>query len=156
MNHAVKEQIKDNTLYVEVETQPPEWVVRFRLFNADNNRWVAHDANGNMPNWFEIKSPISIGDTVYQGREWAWADDYCDQPEIGPIRSAYLYTHILDAELKLINDCVHPPQTMPIELADKTFKVTGIEVKLKDSKPYMPQCFAPKAWFWKYSLEEIK
>jgi len=48
-----------------------------------------------------------------------------------------------------------PPETMPIELADKTYRVTGIEVELM-LPPGCSDSKAPKKWFWNYKLEEIK
>lgn len=59
MNHAIKEQISDTTLYVEVEPQPPEWVSF-----ANEMEWPP--------------PPISIGDTVngrkVVGIEVIWGD----------------------------------------------------------------------------------
>ena len=51
--HTITEQISDNTLYVEIEPGLPKSV-------------------GTITKSMDFgKPPISIGDTVYQGEEWA-------------------------------------------------------------------------------------
>jgi len=116
MEHAVEQQIKDNTLYVEVEPQP----LPGSIFSKNE----AHMKN---------LSPLSIGDTVYQGEEWFKESDMKGN-------------HIKTVE-------------KPIELADKTFRVTGIEVEEKWVPKYlegMALRSGHEKWFWKYSLEELE
>jgi len=90
-------------------------------------------------------APIAIGDTVYQGRECLFRTD--------AIRHSW-----------------KSPETMPIERAEKTYKVVGIEVELREDlktemvnvmKPEYPPMLAKhihleKKWCWNYKLEEIK
>ena len=171
MNHAIKEEIVSSPLeltylvYVEVEPQPPEWTVKVEHIPGVCWRCVGNDlATEIMPIG---DSPISIGDTVYQGEEW-WAgmgfnNLYVDvrlkrTPSLAPSHTTWID-----------GSGDRPPQTMPMKLADKTFKVVGVEVEvqvevkteeLNIAKPeYMPipatRVFEEGIWFWKYSLEEI-
>jgi len=77
--------------------------------------------------------PIRIGDTVYRGRECLFQTD--------ALRHSW-----------------NSPETMPIELADKTYKVIGIEVELKDIHygDGVKCTQIVKKWCWNYKLEEIK
>ena len=120
-DHAVKEILLECLLCIEIDPQPPEWVVKWDyLESIDIFRF-----HGNSPmNMITKNSPIAIGDTVYQGEEWA------DEPG---------------------------PETMPIELADKTFKVVGIEVEEREWESLLEGNIVlnPPKWFWFYKLEDI-
>jgi len=178
MNHAIKEQINDNTLYVEVEPQPPEWMKDFYWDETFKFKKLYFEGvtNEGFPSKHCVGiPPISIGDTVYQGEEWgAW-----DRTDCTPKGKPYDPTLILKSEYpdpyedivdetpdyaKPVDFEWHPPQTMPISLADKTFKVTGIEVELTHKiigidPSTLGFAAGPKykeKWFWKYSIEEMK
>lgn len=58
MNHAIKEQISDNKVYVEVEPQPAKPDIE--VTKKENGQFWAEWGG---VEW-EIKPPISIGDTV--------------------------------------------------------------------------------------------
>jgi len=163
MNHAVKEQILINrlrnnySLYLEVEPQPPEWVVKADFMEEiDIGRF-----HGASPmNMITLKPPISIGDTVYQGEKWL-KDMRQNPPTVHVERKGSADPDLCE---------VHPDGTMPIELADKTFKVTGIKVEkhleiipedlgsMMSKHLPIPQVRLHKKgkWFWIYQLEEIK
>jgi len=140
-SHAVKEQISNNTLYVEIEPQP-DWIdlMNFSGYQSPKiytgtDKWVGVTNNDEEPRQ-ERTPPISIGDIVYRGEEWLQSKDglFNYSFDNAPQDRSYLSQQL--------------PETMPIELVDKTFKVVGIEV----------QQFYPTnpIWFWSYKLEEIK
>ncbi len=154
-NHAVKEPITDNTLCVEVEPQPD--------FAA--GQWFYLEKYPRLSNFSDIKlfkeqlikehSPIAIGDTVYQGEEW--------YPSA--IMGLGLPLYNRKSDWKPINDFDRiehadwrDSETMPIELADKTFKVVGVEVEFKEWEIELEGNLVlnPPKWFWSYKLEEMK
>lgn len=145
MNHAIKEQISDNTLYVEVEPQPDEDTDE-TFFKQDSLCYVGSD--GKITH--DITPPILVGDTVYHGEEWG-------HDPINILGNGLFTKKMWSASVD------QPPQTMPIELADKMFKVVGIEVELMPrhvASPEKPLADCDyrdldEVWFWKYSLEEI-
>jgi len=160
MNHAVEQEIvadaKENTylLYIEVEPQPPAETKRIwevckgnsqsnASIDRDSDEW-AFEVDTYQRDYGRTKPPISIGDTVYQGEEW-WRDEHYR------LYSRIAYDSIINTEP--LN--WQPPQTMPIELADKTFKVVGIGVELMGdiSIPRM-QIKSDGQWMWKYTLEQ--
>lgn len=146
MNHAIKEQISDNKVYVEVEPQP-DWVnLLGRALVKSPQKYAGRDTwcgiSNNDDTCLQERTPqISIGDTVYRGEEWkiCLGDDCHQYDELWSIKSCTYHGE------------KQPPQTMPIELADKTFKVVGIEVM--DRLPYPENL--KRVWFWEYSLEGI-
>jgi len=130
--HAVKEILLECLLCVEVEPQPYE----------------------GLKVGITYPPPITIGDTVYQGEEWQ-----------------EILTHIQDHpsfKCKILRSdpaysCIthgwKDPETMPIELADQTYKVIGIEVEFMLPPGWdneFSHCESDKKWFWNYKLEEIK
>jgi len=180
--HAVKEILLECLLCVEVEPQP-EWVnlldrslVKSPQKYAGSVTWCGISNNDDRC-LQERTPPIAIGDTVYQGEEWIdpygqasrLATDLVDYPQkYDGMKNRSLY--------------IESPETMPIELADKTFKVIGIEVE-QLSEEYLQVCSADpdqptytipireipdipegpegelitiKKWFWSYKLEKMK
>ena len=127
MEHAVKQEIVSNplemTYLLYIEIEPQP------------PEWVREWADLEKQD-ASINSPISIGDTVYHGEEWG--------------------KHI-NGDIAIVDKIPikypKPPETMPIELADKTFIVVGIEVGLRELDGNI--VLNPSKWFWKYSLEEI-
>lgn len=152
--HAVKEIILDCLLCVEMDPQPPE-VWRYN------------------PDLVPI-APIAIGDTVYRGDEWVdkshpenidlppefieWIDAGIVDPDSEKCKAAFNKLQAQGADVKVKTS---PPETMPIELADKTYRVVGIEVKEMDvHRPPNPPSKVVnenwvKKWFWNYKLKEI-
>lgn len=163
MNHAIEQQIKDNTLYVEVEPQPDEDKDGV-IFKPDSLCYV--DVHGKII--CDITPPILVGDTVYQGEEWVDEDvegrdcSYTSKPLLASeiVAKYYHRREPTDMTAKEFFEETEPPKTMPIELADKTFKVVGIEVELcgwcEDCKVWVEgEEDKEQKWFWKYSLEEL-
>lgn len=158
MNHAVEQEIVADAkeqaylLYVEVEPQPDEDIEEI-FFKQNSLCYVGSD--GKVA--FDITPPISIGDTVYRGEEWV--EEYAlINGEKTPV---FLKKRLMSKPINGKFDW-QSPQTMPIELADKTFKVLGIEVELmprhvaSPDKPLADCDYRDldEAWFWKYSLED--
>jgi len=146
-SHAVKEQINDNTLCVEIEPQPAKDDIDVR---QENNVFYAQWGG---VEWV-LENPIAIGDTVYQGEEWKHFPGHRTLTRRQYADGDYTSFHSFNW---------NPPQTMPIELADKTFKVVGIEVDERPTIEMVPTLTNPVTekpiyrdkWFWTYKLEEI-
>jgi len=147
--HAVKELITDNRLYVEVEPQPAKPDIDIR---KEEGRIYAEWGG---VDW-ELIPPIAIGDTVYQGEEWREGDIS------GEYAGPFWTTKYKDIWIDDYPNMVYlPPKTMPIELADKTFKVVGVEVEEKMTTEMVPTLTSPPfmkpihrdRWFWSYKLE---
>lgn len=152
--HTVKEEIvADGTrnnylLYAEVDPQPEDFN---EIIQENGSRvfWLTH--RGTKEKFYTIHHAMSIGDTVYQGEEWDYYPD--GEPSLNK-----------DLILKKnwpVNSGEHwqSLETMPIKLADKTFKVVGIEVTSRlnevEGIDLKPQDFQHIKWFWKYELEAI-
>jgi len=159
-NHAIKEQISNNTLYVEIDPQP-EWVnlMNFSHYSlpkrsAESDNWIGASRNDDET-FQERTPPISIGDTVYQGEEWGFQNWWPSEP-------AYkLWKNIPHSKRKWHGYNKQAIETMPIKLADKTYKVVGIEVELMFSaEPRTEQVYSDyvkvEKWHWTYKLEVIK
>lgn len=145
--HAVKEKIRDDTLYMEVVPKSPKPDIE--LTEKDNGQFWAEWGG---VEW-QIIVPISIGDTIYQGEEWV--DRYLGNNNSGYITKTGLEKQLEDwPSIKNIDFDVpwKKAQTMPIELADKTYKVVGIEVQ---EMPYTIDPESDFGWFWLFVLEEI-
>jgi len=158
VTHVVKENAIGDVLYRKVEPQPPKDAVLVEFPSLDcfveelRNKmsWFVPDNNALRPCNREdaIPTPISLGDTVYQGHEWGVGQSW------GTIRNPKLTKkYFLKEGNEKIKTVFLPkdrlgvwraPETMPIELADKTYKVVGIDTILSESK-----------WLWKYNLKEI-
>jgi len=119
-------------LCVEVEDGLPKWVGT-----------ITKSMDFGIP-------PIAIGDTVYQGEEWFTSSG--DGHDRWHLKS--------DFDNAILGDWIfEPPETMPIELAAKTFKVVGVEVEEKKKTKRKWQSSVTlykKKWFWSYKLEEMK
>jgi len=134
--HAVKEPITDNRLYVEIDPQPYEGLKVGIIYI--------------------YPPPIRIGDTVYQGEEWI--TDFGGNPKILSANDKELL------KLAKWTEDIKSPETMPIELADKTSKVVGVDVEEKMTTEMVPTLTNPpfmkpihrEKWFSSYKLEEIK
>jgi len=129
MNHAVKEILLECLLCVEIEPQPPENVVRIDKGYGDI--WAFKLDDDSMIDG--IIPPIAISDTVYREEEWRI-------PEMIPLED-------------------ENSETMPIELAGKTFKVVGIEVEFMlapDWDNVYSHSESDKKWFWSYKLLELQ
>jgi len=146
MNHAVKEPISDNRLYVEMDPQPAKPDIDIR---KEEGRIYAEWGG---VEW-ELIPPISIGDTVYQGEEWTSKE--------GARTLAWFKPWYRDRCKS--KGWIKTPETMPIELADKTFKVVGVDVEKKMTTEMVPTLTNPpfmkpihrEKWFWSYKLEKI-
>jgi len=137
-SHAVKEIIRDNVVCVEIELQDPKDLILAMARNTVSD--IAWDVKCHLylrkfstpkhGEWEEkhmtIVSPIAMGDTVYQGRECLFQTD--------------AFPHSWKS-----------PETMPIERADKTFKVVGIETEKRELDGNI--VLTPPVWFWNYKLE---
>lgn len=152
MNHSVKEHILADILFIKVDPQPPKdaALVEFHppdylveelrdkiswFVSANNDLWPCEREDA-------IPTPIAIGDNVYQGGEW-WRDEH-HRPFL---RSTF--NSVIDTEPLNWN----PSPTMPIELADKTYKVVVVEIQLVGdiSIPRMG-IKSNGVWMWKYTL----
>jgi len=155
MNHAVKEYIIGDILFIKVDPQPPgdASLVEFNGLDyliqelrnkiswfvpANNDLWPCERKDA-------IPTPLCIGDTVYQGEKWR------DIPGIGRHKA------ILDRDCESNSWDLRSPETMPIELAGKTYKVIEINIMLigNISVPKM-DIESDGQWMWKYILEEIE
>jgi len=140
MNHAVKQILLDCLLCVEVEPQPDEDTDE-TFFKQDSLCYV--DSEGKITH--DITPPILVGDTVYKGEEWF-------EDTEGVFYTKAQFDGVANEEWEYKS-----PETMPIELADKTFKVIGIEVEeQKEYKDVGDNHTIIKKWFWSYKLEEIE
>lgn len=140
--HAVEEKINNLLLYIQIDPEPPQWTIKIEYVPGLVWRCLGENLDTDI---MPIGCPISIGDAVYQGEEW-WRDEHYR----AYLRSAF--NPIIDTEP--LN--WEPPETMPIHLADKTFKVVKIEVETVTTftSPPVEKPIHIDRWFWKYALEE--